>query len=79
MDDLSRYAELNRHIASLESFFDVLRVLSNHGLLGEVKSSSIGYIFEEMEENLGMVRKLHEETCKRLEERGEVSRYVSPF
>jgi len=79
MDDMTRYVELSKHIASLESFFDVLRVLSNHGLLGEIKSTSLGYIFKEMAENLGMIKKLHEETCERLKGEREVSRYVSPF
>jgi len=79
MDNVTRYVELNKHIASLESFFDVLRVLSNHGLLGEIKSSSMGYIFGEMSENLEMIKKLREETCEKLKETREVSHYVSPF
>ena len=79
MDDLTRYAELNKHIASLETFFDVLHVISNHGLLSELKSSSIGYMFAEMAENLEAVKKLNEETCKRSKEEKGLSHYVSPF
>jgi hypothetical protein len=44
----SKSDEMNKHIASVESFCDVLHVMSNHGLLGEVKSSSISYLCEDM-------------------------------
>jgi len=79
MDDMDRYAELNKHIASLETFFDVLRVISNHGLLSELKSASMAYMFAEMAENLEALKKLHEGTCKSLKEEKGLSHYVSPF
>ncbi len=79
MDDLTRYAELNKHIVSLESFFDVLRVISKHGLLSELKSTSMAYMFAEMAENLEALKKLHEGTCKSLKEEKGLSHYVSPF
>lgn len=44
----SKSDEMNKHIASVESFCDVLYVMSKHGLLGEVKSSSISYLCEDM-------------------------------
>jgi hypothetical protein len=79
MDDVDRYAELNKHIASLETFFDVLRVISNHGLLSELKSASMAYMFAEMAENLGALKKLHEGNCRSLKEEKGLSNYVSPF
>lgn len=68
MDDLSRYNEMDKHINSAETFFDVLHVISNHGLLGEIKSSSMGYLLAEMAEKLEAIKKLHKETYERLEE-----------
>jgi hypothetical protein len=44
----SKSDEMNKHIVSVESFCDVLYVMSKHGLLGEVKSSSISYLCEDM-------------------------------
>jgi hypothetical protein len=79
MDDLTRYAELNKHIASLETFFDVLRVIANHGLLSELKSVSMAYMFAEMAGNLEALKKLHEGTCKNPKEEKGLSHYVSPF
>jgi hypothetical protein len=63
----------------MESFFDVLRVISNNGLLSEIKSTSIGYLFTEMEEHLEAVKKLHEETYEKLRGERVLSRYISPF
>ncbi|MEW6162150.1 MAG: hypothetical protein AB1606_02355 [Nitrospirota bacterium] len=68
MDDLSRYNEMNKHISSTETFFDVLHVISEHGLLGEIKSSSMSYLLAEMAERLEAIKKLHKETHERLEE-----------
>lgn len=68
MDDLERYTELNKHITSTETFFDVLHVISKHGLLGEIKSGSMSYLLEEMTERLEAIRKLHKETYERVEE-----------
>lgn len=79
MDEVTRYHEINKNIASIESFFDVLQVISNNGLLSEVKGASIGYLFSEMAEKLEAVKKLHEETYKRLKEEKGLSHYVSPF
>jgi hypothetical protein len=44
----SKSDEMNKHIASVESSCDVLHVMSKHGLLGEVKSSSISFLCEDM-------------------------------
>jgi hypothetical protein len=79
MDDLTRYNEISRHITSIESFFDVLHVLLNHGLFMEIKSTSMGHIFAEMAEKLEAIKKLHGETYERIREERGFSRYVSPF
>jgi len=79
MDDLTRYNEISKNITSIETYFDVLRVISNNGLLGEIKSSSMGYIFTEMAEKLEAIKKLHEGTYERIREERGFSRYVSPF
>jgi len=79
MDDLTRYNEINKDITSMESFFDVLHVIFNHGLYNEIKSTSIGNIFAEMAEKLEAIKKLHEGTYERIREERGFSRYVSPF
>jgi hypothetical protein len=79
MDDLSRYNEMSNHIVSMEVYFDVLHVISRHDLLGEIKSSSINYIFSEMAENLELIKMLNEEAYERIREERGFSRYVSPF
>ena len=79
MDEVTRYHEISKHIASIESFFDVLKVISNNGLLSEVRSSSIGYLFSEMAEKLEALKKLNEETYENLKGEKALSRYVSPF
>ena len=79
MDDVTRYHEINKHIASIETFIDVLQVISNNGLLNEVKGTSIGYLFSEMAEKLEAVKKLNEETYKKLKGERVPSGYVSPF
>jgi len=79
MDDLLRYNEINKHITSMETYFDVLHVILNHGLFGEIKSSSISHMFSVMAENLEAIKKLHEETYERSKEESGFSRYVSPF
>jgi hypothetical protein len=79
MDDETRYHEVSRHIASIESFFDVLQVISSNGLLSDVKSASIGYLFAEMAEKLEMVKRLHEETYEKVRGERVLSGYVSPF
>jgi len=68
MDDEERFNEMNKRINSVESFFDVLHVILKHGLLGEIKSSSMGYLFSDMEESLEAIKKLNKETHERLEE-----------
>ena len=79
MDDVTRYHEVNKHIASIETFIDVLQVISNNGLLNEVKGTSIGYLFSEMAEKLEAVKKLNEETYMKLKGERVPSGYVSPF
>jgi len=79
MDDLTRYNEISRHIASIESYFDVLHVILNHGLFGEIKSTSMGHMFVEMADKLEAIKKLHGETYERIREERGFSRYVSPF
>jgi len=44
----------------------VLQVISNNGLLSEVKGTSIGYLFSEMAGKLEAVKKLNEETYEKL-------------
>ena len=79
MDEVTRYHEISKHITSIESFFDVLQVISNNGLLSEVKGTSIGYLFAEMAEKLEAVKKLNEETYEKLKGERALSSYVSPF
>ncbi len=79
MDDVTRYHEMNKHIASIESLFDVVQVISSNGLLKEIKSSSLSYIFSEMTQNLEAIKKIHEETYEKLRGERMFSRYVSPF
>jgi hypothetical protein len=68
MDDIGRYNEANKHIACVETFFDVFNVVSKHGLLGEVKNTSISYLLMEVSERLEAIRKLNKETFERLQE-----------
>ena len=68
MDDEERFNEMNKRINSVESFFDVLHVILKHDLLGEIKSSSMSYLFSDMEESLEAIKKLNKETHERLEE-----------
>ncbi|MEW6215251.1 MAG: hypothetical protein AB1478_08665 [Nitrospirota bacterium] len=68
MDDLNRYNEMKKHISSAGTFFDVLSVISNHGLFGEIKSSSMSYLLTEMVERLEAIKKLYEETYERLQD-----------
>ncbi|NWF51692.1 MAG: hypothetical protein HXY47_01245 [Nitrospirae bacterium] len=68
MEDLERYNELNKHISALETFFDVFHVVTNHNLLGELKSSSISYLIIEMGERLESIKKLSKETHEKLQD-----------
>jgi len=68
MEDLDRYNEMNKHISSIETFFDVFNVVANHGLLGEIKSTSMSYLLTEMGERLEAIKKLNKETYDRLQE-----------
>jgi hypothetical protein len=68
MEDMDRYNEMNKHIACLETFFDVFNVVSKHGLLEEVKSTSVSYLLMEMGERLEAIKKLNKEANDRLEE-----------
>lgn len=68
MEDLDRYNEMNKHISSVGTFFDVFHVVANHGLLVELKSSSISYLLTEMGERLEAIKKLNKETYDRLQE-----------
>ncbi|NWF52803.1 MAG: hypothetical protein HXY47_06945 [Nitrospirae bacterium] len=79
MNEVSRYEAITRHITSIEVYFDVLHVLSNHGLLSEVKKSSIDHIFTQMEEDLSAIKKLNEEAYGGVKQESESSSYVSPF
>jgi hypothetical protein len=54
----SKSNEMNKHISSVESFCDVLCVISKHGLIGEVKSTSISYLCEDMMGRLEEIKKL---------------------
>lgn len=66
MDDLDRYNEINKRIASMETFFDVFNVVASHGLLGEIKSTSISHLLTEMGERLEAIKELNKETYDRL-------------
>lgn len=79
MDDLRRCNAINNHIVSMEIYFDLLQVISRHNLFGEIKSSSINYIFSEMSENIESIKKLNEEVYEIIREEREFPRYVSPF
>jgi len=68
MEDMNRYNEMNEHIACVETFFDVFQVVSKHGLLGEVKSTSISYLLTEVGEKLETIKRLNKETHDRLQE-----------
>jgi hypothetical protein len=68
MEDVDRYNEMNKHIGAVGTFFDVFHVVANHGLLGELKSSSISYLLMEMGERLDVIKKLNKETYDRLQE-----------
>lgn len=49
----------------------MLHVISEHGLLEEIKSSSMSYLLADMAERLEAIKKLHKETYERL---GELKR-----
>jgi len=68
MEDMDRYNEMSKHIACAETFFDVFYVVSKHGLLGEVKNTSVSYLLTEMSERLETIKKLNKETYDRLQE-----------
>jgi NTP pyrophosphatase (non-canonical NTP hydrolase) len=46
----------------------VLRVILKRDLFWEIRSSSMSYLFSEMEENLEAIKWLNKETYERLEE-----------
>ncbi len=79
MNEVSKYEAISRHITSIEVYFDLLHVLSNHGLLNEVKRSSIDHIFKQMEEDLGEIKRLNEEAYGGIKQESKSSSYVSPF
>jgi hypothetical protein len=68
MEDMDRYNEISKHIACVETFFDVFNVVAKHGLLGEVKNTSISYLLIEVSERLEAIKKLNKETYDRLQE-----------
>jgi hypothetical protein len=68
MDDKEYFYEMNRCINAVESFFDVLHVILKRDLFWEIRSSSMSYLFSEMEENLEAIKWLNKETYERLEE-----------
>jgi hypothetical protein len=68
MDDKEYFYEMNRCINAVESFFDVLHVILKRDLFWEIRSSSMSYLFLEMEENLEAIKWLNKKTYERLEE-----------
>jgi len=68
MEDMDRYNEMNEHIACVETFFDVFHVVAKHGLIGEVKSTSISCLLAEVNEKLEAIKRLNKETYDRLQE-----------
>jgi hypothetical protein len=68
MEDMDRYNEMDNQIAGVETFFDVFQVIAKHGLLGEVKNTSISYLLLEVGERLETMKKLNEELYGRLQE-----------
>jgi len=73
MDDKEYFYEMNRCINAVESFFDVLSVILKRDLFWEIRSSSMGYLFSEMEENLEAIKWLNKETYDRL---GELKKLI---
>jgi hypothetical protein len=68
MEDMDRYNEMSQHITCVETFFDVFHVVAKHGLLGEVKNTSISYLLTEVSEKLETIKRLNKETYDRLQE-----------
>lgn len=66
MEDLDRNNEMNKHITSVETFFDIFNVVVKHGLLGEIKSTSMSYLLMEMGERLEAIKRLNKETFDRI-------------
>lgn len=77
MEDMDRYNEINKHIACVETFFDVFNVVAKHGLLGEVKNTSVSYLLMEMGERLEAIKKLNKEAHDRLQELKRVTGVTS--
>jgi|MudIll2142460700_1097286.scaffolds.fasta_scaffold163884_2 hypothetical protein len=67
MEDMDRYNEMSKHIGSVETFFDVFHVIAQHGLLGELKNTSVIYLLTEVSEKLETIKRLHKETYDRLQ------------
>jgi hypothetical protein len=59
---------LNDHITSIETFFDIFYVVVSHGLLCEIKSTSIHSFLAEMGERLELTRQLNKEIYDGLQE-----------
>jgi hypothetical protein len=68
MEDMDRFNEMSKHIACVETLFDVFQVVGKHGLLGEIKSSSFSYLLIEVGERLDAIKRLNKETNDRLQE-----------
>lgn len=68
MEDMDRYNEISDQISGMETFFDVFQVITKHGLLEEVKNTSISYLLSEVGERLEIIKKLNEESYNRLKE-----------
>jgi len=68
MEDMDRYNEMNDQIACLETFFDVFQVVAKHGLLGEVKGTSISYLLGEVSEKVEAIKRLNKDTYNRLQD-----------
>jgi hypothetical protein len=66
MDDLERYNEINKYITSVETFFEVFSVIAGHGLLGEIKNTSMNYLLTEMGEKLEAIKNLNKEMYDKL-------------
>ena len=67
MEDMDRYNEMSNQIAGVETFFDVFHVIAQHGLLGDLKNTSVIYLLTEVGEKLETIKRLHKETYDRLQ------------
>lgn len=67
MEDMDRYNEMSKQISCMETFFDVFHVIAKHGLLGDLKNTSVNYLLTEVSEKLETIKRLNKETYDRIQ------------